>query len=428
MSVDIQIPRKYAFLLTEEHDYKVLYGGRNAARGWSVAQALLASGISKVERVLCAREIQKSIDESVHQLLADQIQRLNMGFHYQVQNKLIRGYNGTLFRFSGLRYNTSEFKSKESITKLWIEEAHNVSKYSYNTVIPTIRADGSEVWVTFNPELETDYTYELFVKNPPASSKVVFSTWRDNPWISAKALRDKDDLMQRDYDEYLVYWEGQPRSSLQNAVFKAELQQAQLEQRICRVPYDPTAPVHTYWDLGYGDHTSIWFAQRVGMQWRMLRFYENSNEFLPHYVQKMHEFGYVYGTHYLPHDGNNNQLGGESIKAQLEKMMPACDLKVGTKEDPTAGIQAARLVFPTCWFDADNCFDGLQSLRHYKWKTNKEGIVVSREPLHDEWSDGADAFRTFAMARNRDGKKHVSSNKYRSRPQGQTHSKSWMGA
>jgi len=426
MNVEIEIPKKYRFLLTEQWDYKVLYGGRDAARSWSVAQSLLASAIERPERVLCAREIQKSIDQSVHQLLSDQIKRLNMGFHYEVMAREIRGRNGSKFNFSGLRFNTSELKSKEGITKAWIEEGNKVSKYSWNTVVPTIRTEGSEIWVTFNPELESDYTYQYFVINPPASAKVVYSTYKDNPWFSEKSRRDMEHLRDTDYDEYLVTWLGKPRSSLENAVYAKELRDAEAENRITKVPYDASSPVHTYWDLGYGNHTSIWFMQRVGLEWRALRFFEDSNEFLPYYVEQMQKFNYIYGTHYLPHDGNSNQLGGESIKKQLEKMMPGCTVEVLTRSDPTTGINAVRTVFPQTYFDRELCADGLQHLRHYVWKTNDHGVVTQREPLHDEHSDGADAFRTFAMARNREGGKVRSKEKYKYRPQAQSHSKSWM--
>ena len=177
--------------------YKVLYGGRGGAKSWGIARALLIQGAAKPLRVLCAREIQKSIGDSVHKLLSDQIKALGLAGFYEVQKTVIRGRNGTEFTFHGLKHNVTNIKSAEGADVCWVEEAQTVSKSSWATLIPTIRKPGSEIWVSFNPELEDDETYQRFVANPPTGAVVVKVNWSDNPWFPDVLRQEKDDLKAR---------------------------------------------------------------------------------------------------------------------------------------------------------------------------------------------------------------------------------------
>ena len=135
----------------------MLYGGRGAARSWSVARVLLTEGAKKPLRILCARELQRSIKDSVHRLLRDQIALL--GLDYEITQQEIRHANGTVFIFEGLRHNVTKIKSMEGIDICWVEEAERVSEESWKMLVPTIRRAGSEIWVTFNPDQESDPTY-----------------------------------------------------------------------------------------------------------------------------------------------------------------------------------------------------------------------------------------------------------------------------
>ena len=134
----VEFPEKLEPLFTPAR-YKVLYGGRGGAKSWGIARTLLVLGASKPIRILCAREIQKSINESVHQLLKDQIQALGLSDFYEVLNNEIRGKNGTLILFAGLKHNVHNIKSKEGVDICWVEEAQTVSRTSWDTLIPTIR-------------------------------------------------------------------------------------------------------------------------------------------------------------------------------------------------------------------------------------------------------------------------------------------------
>ena len=179
--VDWEFPEKLGFLF-EPHRYKVSYGGRGGAKSWGYARALLLLGAESPKRILCCREVQKSIKDSVHKLLSDQIEALGLGGFYQILANEIRGANGTEFSFVGLANQTTDsIKSYEGYDYCWAEEAHKISRRSWDILIPTIRKESSEIWISLNPELDTDETYIRFVANPPESAKVVEINHSDNP-------------------------------------------------------------------------------------------------------------------------------------------------------------------------------------------------------------------------------------------------------
>jgi phage terminase large subunit len=180
-------------------------------------------------RVLCAREFQVSIKDSVHKLLTDQINAMGLDSFYEITQTTIRGKNGSEFFFIGLKNNITNVKSFEGVDICWVEEAQTVSKTSWNVLIPTIRKDGSEIWVTFNPELETDDTYQRFVVTPPPNSVVQKITWRDNPWFPETLREEKDHLQVRDTEAYNTVWEGICRKTVDGAVFANEITMADLE-------------------------------------------------------------------------------------------------------------------------------------------------------------------------------------------------------
>ncbi|MBA4141947.1 MAG: PBSX family phage terminase large subunit [Nitrosospira sp.] len=391
-----EFPEKVRFLF-EPSRYKVLYGGRGGAKSWGVARALLIQAAASPLRILCAREFQTSIVESVHHLLQAQIEALGLLSFYEVQNNLIRGANGSEFIFAGLRNNVTKIKSFEGVDRVWIEEAQAVSKSSWETLIPTIRKEGSEIWLTFNPELESDETYQRFVATPPRDARVVKINWNDNPWFPETLLQEKDELKGRDQDGYLNIWEGNCRVALDGAIYARELGVAQEEGRIRSVPYDATRPVHTFFDLGWADNTSIWFAQTVGGELRLIDYYSNNQMPIQHYILVLQNKGYVYGTDWLPHDAKARTIAtGRSV----EEIMITAGRRVRVVPNLSIfdGINAARTVFNRCYFDEQKCAEGLQSLRHYRYEVDQNMKHFSARPLHDYHSHAADAFRYFAVA------------------------------
>ena len=377
--------------------YKTLYGGRGGAKSWGIARALLLQGTTKPLRVLCAREMQTSITQSVHKLLKDQIAAMGLSGFYEVQNYVIKGMNGTEFTFHGLKHNIANIKSIEGVDVCWIEEAQTVSKSSWDTLIPTIRKDGSEIWISFNPSLEADETYQRFVVSPPTGAVVQKINWSDNPWFPEVLRQEMEDLKAKDYDAYLNVWEGHCKQTLDGAIYANEVRAATTAGRFTKVPYDPSKAVHTYWDLGRADKTAIWFVQMVGFEFRVIDYYENQGQALGHYLKELQSRPYVYGDCWLPHDANNELLASEQTIAQQCRAF-GFKVRVTPKTSVVNGINAARTVFATCWFDSEKCADGLQALRNYRYEVDPETQQYSTNPLHDWASHGADAFRYFAVS------------------------------
>ncbi|CAJ0899681.1 hypothetical protein R6138_04361 [Ralstonia thomasii] len=409
--MDIEFPEKLECLFKPSR-YKVLYGGRGGAKSWGVARALLILGAQNPLRILCAREFQNSISESVHALLSDQIKVLGLSEFYEIQNTTIIGKNGTAFYFAGLRHNVTKIKSFEGVDIVWCEEAQTISKSSWDTLIPTIRKEGSEIWITFNPSLEADETYQRFVARPPTNSIVQKINWSDNPWFPKVLEQEKDDLKAKDPDAYLTVWEGHCKQTLDGAIFANEVRRATEENRFTRVPYDESKPVHTFWDLGRADKTAIWFAQMVGFEFRVIDYYENQGHALAHYLKQLQGKPYVYGDTWLPHDADNELLASERTIAQQARAA-GFHVRITPKSSVADGINAARTIFGACWFDAEKCADGIQCLRNYRYEVDPDTQQYSTKPLHDWASHGADAFRYLAVAMREPKKKQDKPNRIR---------------
>ncbi len=377
--------------------YKVLYGGRGGAKSWGVARALLIKGAQAPIRVLCAREFQTSIKDSVHKLLCDQIEALGLLGFYEITQASIRAKNGTEFSFVGLKNNVANVKSYEGVDVCWVEEAQTTSRMSWNVLIPTIRKEGSEIWITFNPELETDETYQRFVLNPPENCIVQKVNWSDNPWFPDTLKLEKDALKHRDPQAYNVVWEGLCRQTVDGAIFAKEMQMAELDGRITKVNYDPTKPVHAIFDLGWSDATAIWFLQFIGMETRLIRYIEGNQQTMSDYLAKMQTFGYMYDTLWLPHDAENKTLAANGRSIEEIVRAAGYKTKIIPKTPILDSINAARTIFINCWFDRENCHEGLQCLRHYRYDVDPDTKQFSRTPLHDNYSHGADAFRYIGL-------------------------------
>ena len=415
---DIEFPEPLTCLFQPKR-HKVLYGGRGAGRSWNVARWLLLECLKSEQRVLCAREFQRSIAESVYRTLVDQINLMGLQGFFDIQANRIGAPFGGYFVFEGIKNNVTKIKSYEGITRCWVEEANKVSANSWETLLPTIRRKDAEIIVTFNPELETDYTFQRFVRKPSGKvlqtregftetedSFIIKMTYKDNPWFYETAMpQEMEDLKARDYDAYLNVWEGHCRQALEGAVFAKELRRAQEETRICRVPWDPETPVDTFWDLGRRDMTCIWFAQRVAMQWRVLGYFEDSQEDIHYYLRHCQGRRYTYGTFHLPHDAKAKHLVHKRTIEQIVRAAGYRTIIIPRTPKKANAINAARILFPTCWFDENECREGLERLRHYCYAVSEEtdagGRAIKRrseEPLHDDNSNGADAFMTMAQA------------------------------
>lgn len=398
-AINAEFPHKLKPLF-ESYRYKTIIGGRGKGASWGIARALLILGASKPLRIVCGREFQKSIDDSVHALLKGQIARLGYDAFYDVQKTEINGINGTQFTFHGLKHNVNNIKSLEGADICWVAEGQAVSNNSWETLIPTIRKDGSEIWTDFNPELEEDDTYQRFVINPPTNSVLIRMSWRDNPWFNAILEQERTDLFSRDPEKYKNVWEGECKRAVEGAIFAEQLGKAEAEERLTSVPYNPARPVSTFWDLGWSDKVAIWFVQKVGFEYRVIDYLEDNQKTLAYFITELQKKGYVYDKDWLPHDARHKTLaaGGKSLEQQ------AIDL--GRKADSIpvlpleTQINLARTIFPTVHFDRKKCADGIQALRHYQYKVDPQTKLFSKEPLHNWASHGASAFMGFAVSAN----------------------------
>lgn len=219
---DVQFPDKLQFLFRPGGRYKVMRGGRGGAKSWGVARALLLLATQRPLLILCAREIQKSITESVHRLLCDQITNLGLQKWYKITDHSIKGVNGSEFIFAGLRTNINNIKSLEGVDIVWIEEAEKVSKVSWRKLVPTIRKAGSMIWVTYNPDEDTDPTHKMFGPEgtPPPNCEVVEINWWDNPWFPEELRLEMEYDYKVDPDTASHVWEGKCNSRSDAQVYK----------------------------------------------------------------------------------------------------------------------------------------------------------------------------------------------------------------
>lgn len=400
----VELPEKMASTLFKPSRYKIYFGGRGGAKSVSIARALLVLGYSEKHKILCAREIQKSIQDSVHSLLKEQIEELGLSSFYEVQKSTILGKNGTEFLFAGLRSNIANIKSIPNITRAWVEEAQSASPTNIKTLALTVRAKDSEIWLSFNPDLEDDPVYQEYVVTPPDDALVVKINYDDNPFFPEVLRKEMESDRRKNFAMYENVWLGKPKQAVEGAIFANELNKASEEHRLTKVPVQPGVPVQTFWDLGQSDNTAIWFVQIVGMEYRIIDYYQSNGQKMPHYIEVLAERAYNYDEHCLPHDAEHEQQAAQkTIKRQLQDALRdnprlGKTVRIVPRIPKKAlGIEAARSVFPQCVFDKEKTKDGLQCLRHYAYIRDNETGRVSKEPKHDDWSHGSDAFLCFAQ-------------------------------
>ena len=187
------------------------------------------------------------------------------------------------------------------------------------------------------------------------------------------------------------------RGQRKGAIFGDDISRAREQGRLCRVPYDPMLPVDTDWDLGSGDATAIWFSQQTRSgEIRLIDYYENSGEGLPHYAQVLRDRGYAYGTHWAPHDIEVKELGSGRSRVETAAAL-GIRFRVVPKLSLEDGIHAARVLFPRCWFDSEHCEKGIEALQNYRRDYNTRIQEFTDRPVHDWASHGADAFRYLAV-------------------------------
>lgn len=209
------------YYVDKSQRYLVSYGGRAGRKSWEFARALIIRSLEEKILITCTREFQNSITDSVHRLLSNQIELLGVSNQFEIQRNTIRSAKGSEFIFKGLNGNTIDsLKSLEGTDICWVEEAHSVSEKSWQILIPTIRKPGSQIWISFNPDLETDPVYKRFVLNTPPRTYVSKVSYLDNPDCPQEAIEEANYMKQVSYDDYAHIWLGEPRTFTDSQVFK----------------------------------------------------------------------------------------------------------------------------------------------------------------------------------------------------------------
>ncbi len=420
--IKVQFPAKLKPLFTPA-PYKIVHGGRGSSKSWTFVRALitLASSVSGLS-ILCAREVQNSIDESVHKLIANQIGLMNLTHRYDVlDTEIVDRLNGSRFFFAGLKNQFRKIKSYEGIDICAVFEATHISEPVWETLEPTIRRDppfgpfqqGSEIWVEFNPDLVSDATYKRFVLDPPKGAIVIDMNYWDNPWFPEILRRQMEAMKAKDLDKYNNIWGGKPVRVLQGAVYAKELDKAINEKRVSpHIRHDPKRPVTVIFDLGRADTCSLWFVQQVGMDHAVIDYYGMTGQDFSYYIDVINgqcedvsdednarRKKYRINKVILPHDAKHKLLAARfSILQQARDEWGYERVPKPLPPTPAAiRINALRSVFPRLFFAEATTQEGIQGLTHYQYGVNDKG-QRTQQPLHNWASHPANSLEHYALS------------------------------
>ena len=220
--MDILLPQKAVPVLEGHSRYKVLHGGRGGTKSWGFANYLVIKAGFGKHRILCTREMQNSIRDSVYRLLVDRINYYGLQNNFKVSSDSITSVFGSEFIFKGLHHNISEIKSIEGIDICWVEEADKVSQESWDILSPTIRKENSEILVSFNPDDPNSATYQKFLgpNGPPPGTLIAELNYYDNPWFPQVLRTDLEYDKRVDFEKYEHVWLGKPKKYSQACIFK----------------------------------------------------------------------------------------------------------------------------------------------------------------------------------------------------------------
>jgi phage terminase large subunit len=400
----IETPRVYLPLL-EKARYKGAWGGRGSAKSHFFAGRMIEECIAERGMLgVCIREVQKTLAQSSKRLIESKIADLRVGSSFRVFSDCIQTPGDGLIIFQGMQDHTAEsIKSLEGFKRAWIEEAQTLSQRSLTMLRPTIRADDSEIWASWNPRRKTDAIDEFLRGKSPDNARVVRANWTDNPWFP-QVLEDERQLDIRLYpDRYDHVWEGGYVKALEGAYLSRELAAARASGRICRVTKDPLLPVRAFWDLGgsgaNADAMSIWVCQWVKRDIIVLDYIEGQGQILAYYVNELRQRGWGDAICCLPHDGvNANAVTGKRYEDHVRDAgFEVIVIPNQGKGAAMMRIEAARRLFPSIWLDEEKTEPGRDALGYYHEKRDEHrGIGLG--PDHDWSSHAADAFGLMCVA------------------------------
>lgn len=430
MSV-LTIPTAEVFLpLLEPARDKGAWGGRGSGKSHFFAGLLIEDSLANKGLLsACIREVQKSLKDSAKRLIEAKLAEHNLGEAdgFKVFREVIETPGDGQIIFQGMQDHTAEsIKSLEGFRRAWVEEAQTLSQRSVGLLRPTIRAEGSELWWSWNPRRKND-PVDLMLRGPnkPTGAVVIRANWSDNPWFPSVLEQERLDTLRNQPEQYDHIWEGGYATVLDGAYFAKALAEARQQKRIGRVAKDPLMQVRAFWDIGVRDATAIWIAQFVGRSIMVLDYYEAVGQPLSAHLEWLRSNGYAKALCVLPHDGNQ---ADQVTAVRFEDHIAAAGFDVETIENQGRGaamkrVEAARRLFPSIWFNEATCQAGLDALGWYHEKKD-EARNVGLGPEHDWASHGADAFGLMCVAYEAP-KVKTNRDRYKSASRSST---GWMGA
>jgi phage terminase large subunit len=408
----VELPPKLIPVFTGVADYRGAFGGRGSAKTRSFAKmtavkAIQFAAANQPGLIVCAREFMNSLDESsLAEVKAAILDEPWLAEHFDIGEKYVRTRCGRIeYDFIGLARHLDSIKSKSRIRLLWVDEAEPVSETAWSKAVNTVREEGAEIWVTWNPERKNSDTHKRFRVDPPARSKIVELNWRDNPWFPDTLNRKRLDDQEKRPDSYAHVWEGDFVTVVEGAYFAKSLTEAKERGHIARVEFDPLMTVRLFCDIGgtgaRADAFAMWPAQFIGREVRTRDYYEAVGQPLATHLNWLRSKGYTpeRAEFWLPHDGASND---KVFAVSYESALRDAGYRVTVvpnqgKGAAAARIEAARRIFPSVWFDEETTEAGRDALGWYHEKRDdKRGIGLG--PNHDWASHASDAFGLMAVA------------------------------
>lgn len=403
----LQIPTARVFApLLKPARYKGAHGGRGSGKSHFFGELGVERCIAEPGfRLVCIREVQKTLAQSSKLLIEDKIKALGHSDQFNPLNDRIITPGDGLILFQGMQDHTAEsIKSLEGFNAAWIEEAQTLSQRSLSLLRPTIREPGSEIWASWNPRRKSDAIDEFLRAKKPDDAVVVQANWRDNPWFPEVLEAERKLDLERYPERYGHIWEGEYATAFEGAYFARQLTACKAEGRICRVSADPILPVRAFWDLGgsgqHADAMAIWICQWVGQEIRMLDYIEGVGQVLGYYTAELRQRGWQKAICQLPHDGvNENNVTGKRLEQHLREAefdVPP-PIKNQGRGAAKMRIEALRRLFPKIWFNEATTEPGRDALGYYHERKD-EDRNVGLGPEHDWSSHAADAAGLMAIA------------------------------
>lgn len=412
----IELPEKLIPVFDGPADVRWSCGGRGSAKTRSFAKMAAvygyrfgAQGITGI--VVCARQFMNSLaDSSLEECKRAIEDEPFLRDYYDLGENYIKSRDGRIsFAFAGLDRNIASIKSKGRILLLWVDEAEPVTDSAWDIVIPTLREEGedwnAELWVTWNPARKTSPVEKRFRLSTDKRTKGAVLNWRDNPRFPAVLQRKREAHLAERPDTYGHVWEGEFATVVDGAYYASSITQARAQGRIGFVPPDPLMTYRAFVDIGgtgaKADAFAMWIAQFIGLEVRVLDYYEAVGQPLSAHLVWMRSRGYEPGKCqiWLPHDGATHD---KVHSVSYESALRAAEYQVTVIPNQGKGaaklrIESARRLFPSIRFNEDTTRPGLDALGWYHEKRDDErGIGLG--PEHDWASHGADAFGLMCVA------------------------------